>query len=108
MILECLFKDHPRSMGETYLEHQRCAFAFGGTMVLAGIACILHGLLPAVCTTTGSRAVTRLYERMVLNRSRRSTEARGVRVREGAAALPPADHGRVTHSFSEFTFKVDP
>jgi hypothetical protein len=39
-------------------------------MVLAGIACILHGLIPAVFTTTGSRAVTRLYEGMVLNRSR--------------------------------------
>jgi hypothetical protein len=70
MILDRLFKHHPQSLGETYLEHQRHAFSFGVTMVLAGIACILHGLIPAVFTTTGSRAVTRLYEGMVLNRSR--------------------------------------
>jgi hypothetical protein len=70
MLLEQLFKRHPRSVGETYLEHLRQAFTFGGRMLLAGIACILHGLLPAVFTSTGSRAVTALHERMVLNRSR--------------------------------------
>ena len=73
MIFERLFTEHPRSIGETYREHQRHAFAFGGTMVLAGLACILHGLLPTIFTTTGSRAITRLYERMVLNRSRHSS-----------------------------------
>ena len=70
MILEHLFKRHPRSVGETYLEHMCQAFTFGGKMLLAGIACILHGLLPAVFTSTGSRAVISLHERMVLNRSR--------------------------------------
>jgi hypothetical protein len=70
MILEHLFKRHPRSVGETYLQHLGQAFAFGGKMLLAGIACILHGLLPAVFTSTGSRTVSSLHERMVLNRSR--------------------------------------
>jgi hypothetical protein len=69
MVLERLFTEHPQSVGETYFEHQRQAFSFGGTMVIAGFACILHGLLPAICCRTGSRAVTRLYERMVLHRS---------------------------------------
>jgi hypothetical protein len=68
MVFECLFKDHPDSVGETYLEHQRHALAFGGTMVLAGIACIVHGLIPAIFLTTGSRAVARLHERMVMRR----------------------------------------
>ena len=67
-----LFKDHPRSMGETYLEHLRRAFSFGATMMMAGIACMLHGLLPVIFPTTGSRAVTRLYDRMVVSRLRRN------------------------------------
>jgi len=69
MILENLFTDHPRSLGESYLQHQQHALAFGVTMVAAGIACIVHALVPALFETTGSRAVTRLYNRMVLNRA---------------------------------------
>jgi hypothetical protein len=41
-------------------------------MVVAGIACIVHALVPALFETTGSRAVTRLYNRMVVNRKRLS------------------------------------
>jgi hypothetical protein len=37
-------------------------------MVLAGVACILHGLLPFLFVRTGSRAVAELHERMVINR----------------------------------------
>lgn len=59
-----LFLEHPASIGETYFEHQRSAFFFGGTMLAAGIACLLHGLLPAVFQRTGSRAVSRLYDHM--------------------------------------------
>ena len=84
MILEYLFKDHPRSVGETYLEHQRHAFAFGATMVVAGTACILHGLMPAIFRTTGSRAVARLHEGMVL---RRSVAAAANQARRGTATL---------------------
>jgi Family of unknown function (DUF6356) len=84
MLLERLFNRHPHSVGESYLEHQRHAFAFGGTMVLAGIACILHGLVPAMFSATGSRAITRLYDRMVLNRSR---HGRSTQVHETAATL---------------------
>ncbi|HTY50006.1 MAG TPA: DUF6356 family protein [Steroidobacteraceae bacterium] len=64
-----LFAEHPHSIGETYLQHQRHAFAFGWTMVAAGIACMVHGMVPALFRSTGSRAITRLYDRMVLHRS---------------------------------------
>jgi Family of unknown function (DUF6356) len=69
-----LFVEHPRSVGETYFEHLRHALAFGSTMVLGGAACMLHALVPAFFTDTGSRAVHRLHERMVLHRLRRSTK----------------------------------
>ena len=69
MIRERLFIQHPRSVGETYLEHQQHALNFGVELVLAGIACILHALIPAIFVTTGSRTVTRLYRRMVTDRA---------------------------------------
>jgi hypothetical protein len=93
LTLERLFTRHPRSLGETYLEHQRHALAFGGTMVLAGIACILHGLLPALFSTTGSRAVTRLYERMVLNRMRQSRGVHPTVPTRPAVSATPLDDG---------------
>jgi hypothetical protein len=64
-----LFLDHPRSVGESYFGHQRQAMAFGARMFVGAIACFLHGIVPAAFTQTGSRTVSRLYDRMVVNRS---------------------------------------
>ncbi|MFM8516975.1 MAG: DUF6356 family protein, partial [Nevskiaceae bacterium] len=40
------FTEHPATVGETYLGHLFKASTFGVRMVIAGIACILHGLFP--------------------------------------------------------------
>jgi hypothetical protein len=69
-----LFLDHPRSVGESYFGHQRRAMAFGGRMFVGAIACFLHGVVPAAFTQTGSRTVSRLYDRMVVDRSAHSAE----------------------------------
>ena len=75
MDLHRLFTEHPRSIGETYLEHQRYAFTFGTTMLAAGLACMLHGLVPALFRTTGSRAIVSLHDRMVLHRVKTAQSA---------------------------------
>jgi uncharacterized protein YjeT (DUF2065 family) len=54
-------RDHLVGVGESYLEHMRFAASVGVTMVGAGLACILHGLLPALFPTTASRAIRRLH-----------------------------------------------
>ena len=64
------FVDHPASVGETYLEHLMTAAGFGTKMVLAGMACVVHGLLPVIFTNRGSDAICALHERMVVNRRR--------------------------------------
>lgn len=64
------FIDHPRSVGETYLQHLRTASCFGGTLIVAGIACLVHAIMPALFVKTGSNAVARLNDRMIVNRSR--------------------------------------
>lgn len=56
-----LFTDHPQSVGETYLEHFQFATRFGARLVVAGAACVVHGFLPFIFLTTGSRTVRALY-----------------------------------------------
>jgi hypothetical protein len=67
-----LFIDHPSSVDETYFEHLVTAMRFGITMVGAGMACVIHGLLPALFVTRGSDTVCTLHERMVVKRLRNS------------------------------------
>ena len=62
------FTDHPASVGESYGEHLLRAVYFGTRMVFAGIACLIHGVLPFLFVRTGSRAIAELNDRMVVNR----------------------------------------
>jgi hypothetical protein len=58
------FFAHPRAIGESYAEHAGIALRFGGTMVLAGAACLIHAVVPALFTRTASETVKRLYGQM--------------------------------------------
>jgi hypothetical protein len=62
------FTAHPASVGESYFEHLFRAVYFGVRMVFAGIACLVHGVLPFLFVRTGSRAIAELNDRMVVNR----------------------------------------
>ena len=62
------FTEHPATVGETYFGHLFKASAFGVRMLIAGIACILHGLFPFLCVTTGSDAMKSLHDEMCARR----------------------------------------
>jgi hypothetical protein len=64
------FTEHPRAVGETYLQHLHSAWSFAAAMIAGGLACFVHGLFPFLCTTTGSSAIRQLHERTVVNRVR--------------------------------------
>jgi hypothetical protein len=63
-----LFTDHPSTVGESYGQHFLAACGFGLRMVAGGLACLVHALLPFLFVTTGSRTISRLYDRMVVHR----------------------------------------
>ena len=69
------FTEHPESVGESWFEHLRQAWSFGGRMILAGVACLLHGLFPFLFVKTGSNAVRGLFDRMVTNRNAKRAAA---------------------------------
>ena len=58
------FSRHPQTVGETYGGHMMTAWSFGFAMLGAGLACLVHGLLPFAFERTGSACVRRLHERM--------------------------------------------
>lgn len=65
-----LFTEHPATVGESYGEHLIVASGFGLRMVLGGIACLVHGLLPFLFVRTGSAQISELHQTMVANRRR--------------------------------------
>lgn len=58
------FTRHPAAVGETYGEHLAFAAGVGGRLMLAGIACLLHGVFPFLFERTGSRAIVDLHARV--------------------------------------------
>ena len=72
------FSEHPASVDESYGEHLVVASSFGLAMVLGGLACMLHGLLPFLCVRTGSDTIRRLHDRMVVSRVRHRPAPDGV------------------------------
>jgi hypothetical protein len=73
------FTAHPREVGETYFEHGLFACRYGAKMALGGLAAFLHGLMPFLFQTTGSRITRELHA--ALEESRARATAR----RDGAA-----------------------
>ncbi len=58
------FTDHPATVGESYFGHLLAATGFGLRMLVAGVACLVHGLFPFLCVTTGSDAMRGLHAEM--------------------------------------------
>lgn len=66
-----LFLEHPESVGESYFAHMGVASGFGFQLLVAAGACFIHGLVPGLFKSTGSRAIISLHDRLVTNRCAR-------------------------------------
>jgi uncharacterized protein YjeT (DUF2065 family) len=66
-----IFITHPSSLGETYWEHQAHATQFATALITAGLACLVHGIVPALYPRKASGVVASLHEQML--RMRRLT-----------------------------------
>lgn len=51
------FKEHPDTVGETYVGHAKQANRIGWMMIAGGIACVIHGIFPFLYTRTGSKMI---------------------------------------------------
>ncbi|BAI98788.1 type 1 capsular polysaccharide biosynthesis protein J [Sphingobium sp. TA15] len=71
-MIKRLFIAHPASVGETYGQHFAHALSFSAAMFVGAMACLVHALIPSMFKKTGSGIITRLHDRMVVNRARAS------------------------------------
>ena len=55
--LEKLLMAHPRDIGESYGEHAGHACYIGARMIGAGLACLVHAVLPGLFVRTASETV---------------------------------------------------
>ncbi len=67
MLARC--RAHLAEAGETYFEHLRFASTVGALAIGAGLACMIHALVPCLCETTCSRTVAHL-QRLFADRGR--------------------------------------
>jgi hypothetical protein len=56
-----LFVDHPRSLGLSWFAHGAGAMKIGFKLIGAGLAALVHGLVPGLFTDTAGRIVTETY-----------------------------------------------
>ena len=53
---------HLNEVNETYFQHMRIAFKIGFTMLMTGVFCLIHGLIPGLFKKTGSNQIAKMYE----------------------------------------------
>ena len=64
-----MFLEHPRSLGMSWAGHGIGALAIGGRLVGAGLACLVHAVVPGLFTETAGRTVTRMYDHMARHKA---------------------------------------
>jgi hypothetical protein len=64
-----LLFEHPRSLGMSWAGHGMGAVAIGARLVGAGVACLVHALVPGVFTQTAGKTVTDMYDHMTRRRA---------------------------------------
>jgi hypothetical protein len=74
-MLDRWFLAHPRSINESYLEHQACALKFSFSLIKAGLACFVHALVPGLFERTASGMVAKLHDEMIAHRKRSESPA---------------------------------
>ena len=57
-----IFKDHPNSVGETYIQHFFKAFSFGVKLFLLSLKVFVHAIFPWCFEHTASDQVSRLND----------------------------------------------
>lgn len=74
--LERLFLAHPRSVGESYLEHSAFAFRMALRLTAAGGAALIHAIVPCLCETTASRIIIAMHAEIVTRRAQAGAQPR--------------------------------
>jgi hypothetical protein len=56
------FTDHPREVGESYVQHFGVASRTGAKMLAGSLACFVHAIFPFLCVNRGSETIKDLHK----------------------------------------------
>lgn len=62
--LQRIFIQHPQSVDETYFEHMRFAGWFATQLLAAGLAALIHAIIPCLFEKTASRMIQNMHARL--------------------------------------------
>ena len=60
-MIDKYFLEHPRNVGQSYMEHQGFALAMSGKLFVAAFASLIHAFVPAWFETTASGIVYQIH-----------------------------------------------
>jgi hypothetical protein len=63
-ILQRLFLSHPQTVDESYGEHFLFALGFAARLFGAGLAALVHAVIPCLFETTASRMIRDMHDRI--------------------------------------------
>jgi hypothetical protein len=63
VVFKRLFLSYPDAVRESYFQHQRVALSFALPLLGAGIAALVHALVPDLCERTVGNAIRALNAR---------------------------------------------
>jgi len=55
-------QENLNEVNETYQQNMGIAFKIGFTMLVTGVFCLIHGLIPGLFKKTGSNQIAKIYE----------------------------------------------
>ena len=61
------YQKNLNEINETYFKHMRIDFKIGFTILVTGIFCLIHGLIPSLFKKTGSNQIAKMYEMVSRN-----------------------------------------
>jgi Family of unknown function (DUF6356) len=67
--LHRLFLSHPQAVDESYGEHFLFALGFAACLFGAGLAALVHAVVPCLFETTASRLIREMHERIADRRA---------------------------------------
>jgi hypothetical protein len=62
--LHRLFLSHPQTVDESYGEHLLFALGFAMRLLGAGLAALVHAIVPCLFETTASRMICEMHDRI--------------------------------------------
>ena len=60
-------QEHLNEVNETYFQHIWIAIKIGFTMLVTGVFCLIHGLIPSLFNKTGRNQIAKMYEMVSRN-----------------------------------------